>query len=109
MIGLSLNLNLRILKNKGILRLRLLTGNNEEEEIKKIKELLHNGIEIFKKMILEEISLNNYDKDQSTYDNKESNIIIFQSYSRKEKSKKQYKQQTINNKLAYFDYSNPEI
>ena len=51
MIGLSLNLNLRILKNKGILRLRLLTGNNEEEEIKKIKELLHNGIEIFKKMI----------------------------------------------------------
>ena len=37
MIGLSLNLNLRILKNKGILRLRLLTGNNEEEEIKKKK------------------------------------------------------------------------
>jgi len=78
----------------------------------KIKELLSNGIEIYKRMIFEEINSNHYDKDKSTYDSTESNIMIFQSFTGKEKSKKQYKQQTINNKLAYADYteciSNPE-
>ena len=112
LIDLSLNLNLSILKNKGILRLRLLEENSEEEEVKKIKELLNNGIEIYKKMIFEDINSNNYDKDKSTYDRTESNIMIFQSYTGKENSKKEYKQKSINNKLAYVDYteciSNPE-
>jgi hypothetical protein len=114
LIDLSLNLNLSILKNKGILRLRLLQENSEEEEeeVKKIKELLDNGIEIYKRMIFEDIHSNNYDKDKSTYDSTESNIMIFQSYTGKENSKKQYKLQTIENNLAYADYteciSNPE-
>ena len=35
------------------------------------------------KMIFEENNSNNYDKDKSTYDNNESNIMIFQSYTGK--------------------------
>ena len=104
LIDLSLNLNLSILKNKGILKLRLLE-DSEEEEVKKIKELLNNGIEIYKRMIFEDINSNNYDTEKSTYDSTESNIMIFQSFTGKEKSKKEYKQQTINNKLGYADYT----
>ena len=104
LIDLSLNLNLSILKNKGILKLRLLE-DSEEEEVKKIKELLNNGIEIYKRMIFEDIKLNNYDTEKSTYDSTESNIMIFQSFTGKEKSKNQYKQQTIDNKLGYADYT----
>ena len=61
----------------------ILTENSEEEEAKKTKELLNNGIEIYKRIIFEEINSNNYDK--STYDSTESNIMIFQSCNRKEK------------------------
>jgi hypothetical protein len=104
LIDLSLNLNLSILKNKGILKLRLLE-DAEEEEVKKIKELLNNGIEIYKRMIFEDIDSNNYDTEKSTYDSTESNIMIFQSFTGKEKSKNQYKQQTIDNKLGYADYT----
>ena len=102
LIDLSLNLNLSILKNKKILSLRILEGNEDgKEEIENIQNLLNNAMIIYKNMLIE----NTIDKEKATYNRAESSILYFQSYTENSNSKLQYKQVSHENKLAYADYS----
>ena len=105
LIDLSLSLNLSILKNKKILKLRnIFEESDDKEEIDNVIKLLENLEKVYKKMTLEDIENGIYNIFNSEIMNQSSGIYI-QRYSNLNSSIIEFKKQTINNNLTYVNLS----